>query len=462
MKGRLILLAVASVWAGLASHSPAQEGLLLDPKRTWAIVVGIDNYLYIDDLKYSVADARLMYTVLTDPLGIGLSPDRVFLHLSALNVATDTPSSSRGIDVQVEPQERSPEYPRLPAPMANYATTESIENSLTYILKNAKDDDVLVFYFAGHGDNYEDDLYLCTLETTITRGQPLAPALSMKKILERIRQSRLKTTLFIIDSCRSGTGAVNIEQLRLSQLPQFRRILQGKPAGSPTGRGIDVQAEKSPSVAVPRILALFSARDNQLAYEIDELGHGAFTYYLTRALRGGALGASEFRRQVRTPGRIIFTDLERYLQNTVSELVFTYTGQEQRPTFFPDLQAIGRIEATKFHPLFGISVVVDTSVAPSARVEVSAVNPAQKIVKETPCVFSVQELDRTIREVDAYTLRIYPKSLPPLTIDTPLVLNAPLSIRVSRENGVIKVHAQLGARELTVVNSAENSFIISY
>ena len=465
MKGRHLLLAFAMAWFALTSWAQAQREqpraeLLLDPKRTWAIVVGIDNYLYMRNLNYAVADARLMYTTLTDPLGIGLSPDRVFLHLSERRTGAEASDGDRGVGVQVESKTSARRPLRDPA--AYDATTESVIRSLDYVLKNAEQGDILIFYFSGHGDSVADDLYLCTLETIVSPEEIRATALSMRQILDKINQSRLKTTLFIVDSCRAGVGTEDIEQLRLSQLPQFRQILQGKTPQQQPGRGIGVQAERSPSLVVPRILALFSARDNQLAHESPELRHGVFTYYLVRALRGGAQGASEFRRQTRTPGRIIFTDLERYLQNTVGEFVFATMGQEQRPTFFPDLQAIGRLEAAKFHPLFGISITLDSSVAPEARVEIAPeYNPTQKLIKTTPCVFSVQELDRAIREVNLYSLRIYPKSLPSLLIeDVPLTLDAPLSIRVFREGGAIAVSARLGEKEFEVIKKSETNFVI--
>ena len=465
MKGRFILLAAVATWATLASKLQAQEKLLLDPQRTWAIIIGVDDYLHIRDLEHTSSDAQLMYTYLTDPLGLGLMSGRIFLHLSPSKTLGST--TARGVRVRAEQKHTvalSPP-PLLSYPVVYDSTVESIKKSLDYILSNANEGDALIFYFAGHGQSHDGKLYLYTLETPDKKGEKPKDdeALALREILEKIigseeKRSPLKTAWLIIDSCHAGAGEQDVKTV-LRELGQIEAELAAR-------AGVGVQAVGTPqsqteaSQAAPRFFVLFSARDFEEAYEGRLLRNGVFTYYLIRALRGGAFGAY-VRQFARPPGRIVAGDLGSYMQSAVGEFLYRTRGLFQSPTFFPELDKVARFETVRFSPLFGISVVVDASVATEARVEATApYNPTLKIVKMAPCVFSIRELDRTFREIDAYTLRIYPKSLPALTVAVPLTLDAPLSIRVLREGGAIEVRARLGERELEVIKKSETNFVV--
>jgi uncharacterized caspase-like protein len=454
-KERFIWLAAVVTWATLASKLQAQEELLFDPQRTWAIIVGVDSYLHLDDLSYTSSDAQLMYTYLTDSLGLRLMPERVFVHLSPGRALGSTQGSWR-VGVRAE-QKHTPALPppSLPRyPVAHEATVESIKRSLDYILRNAKEGDALIFYFAGHGQIHDGKLYLCTFETP--RSLKDDEALALEEILVKItgskgKRSPIKTAWLVIDSCYSGAGEQDVKTV-LRELRQIEAALGDRGVGIQVVEPAQSQSasQTAASQAAPRFFVLFSARDYERAYEPKELGNGVFTYYLVRALRGGAFGAY-VRQFARSPGRIVAADLGSYMQSAVGEFLYRTTGASQSPTFFPELDKVARLETVSFNPLFGISVIVDASMATEARVEaVAPYNPTLKIVKEAPCVFSIQELDRTFREMGDYTLRIYPKSQSPLTITVPLTLEAPSGIRLSREKEVLKVNARLGERELRV------------
>jgi uncharacterized caspase-like protein len=454
-KERFIWLAAVVTWATLASKLQAQGELLFDPQRTWAIIVGVDSYLHLDDLNYTSSDAQLMYTYLTDPLGLRLMPERVFVHLSPGRALGSTQGSWR-VGVRAE-QKHTPALPppSLPRyPVAHEATVESIKKSLDYILRNAKEGDALIFYFAGHGQIHNGKLYLCTFETP--RSLKDDEALALEELLVKItgskgKRSPIKTAWLVIDSCYSGAGEQDVKTV-LGELRQIEAALGDRGVGIQVVESAQSQSasQTAASQAVPRFFVLFSARDYERAYEPKELGNGVFTYYLVRALRGGAFGAY-VRQFARSPGRIVAADLGSYMQSAVGEFLYRTTGASQSPTFFPELDKVARLETVSFNPLFGISVIVDASIATEARVEaVAPYNPTLKIVKEAPCVFSIQELDRTFREMGDYTLRIYPKSQSPLTITVPLTLEAPSGIRLSREKEVLKVNARLGERELRV------------
>jgi hypothetical protein len=382
-------------------------------------------------------------------------PERVFVHLSPGRALGSTQGSWR-VGVRAE-QKHTPALPppSLPRyPVAHEATVESIKKSLDYILRNAKEGDALIFYFAGHGQIHDGKLYLCTFETP--RSLKDGEALALEEILVKItgskgKRSPIKTAWLVIDSCYSGAGEQDVKTV-LGELRQIEAALGDRGVGIQVVEPAQSQSasQTAASQAAPRFFVLFSARDYERAYEPKELGNGVFTYYLVRALRGGAFGAY-VRQFARSPGRIVAADLGSYMQSAVGEFLYRTTGASQSPTFFPELDKVARLETVSFNPLFGISVIVDASIATEARVEaVAPYNPTLKIVKEAPCVFSIQELDRTFREMGDYTLRIYPKSQSPLTITVPLTLEAPSGIRLSREKEVLKVNARLGERELRV------------
>lgn len=81
--------------------------------RNWGVIVGIADYDTVGDLDYSVADADSVYNLL---------------------LADSSWSASR-ITLLKDSQ----------------ATRLAVENALTTMASNADDDDICLFFYAGHG-----------------------------------------------------------------------------------------------------------------------------------------------------------------------------------------------------------------------------------------------------------------------------------------------------------------------
>lgn len=218
--------------ATLASKAIAQR---------WAVVVGISDYLYsgrgLTPLQFADRDATEFWDFLHSPQGGGFAP----AHTKLL--------------------------------MNEQATTRNIRAGLYSFLKRAEKDDLVVIYFAGHGapePGRPDNLYLVTYDTDPNDLASTAfPMWDMETALKRyIVADRV---VIIADACHSGgiggegglrsVGNANLINTYLANLQKTK-----------PGRAIITASEA-----------------NQLSREGDEWeGHGVFTYFLLKGLKGDA------------------------------------------------------------------------------------------------------------------------------------------------------------------------------
>ena len=239
-------------------------------KNIWAVVIGIDKYPNIRQLKYAVNDAGLFYD-----------------HLVKRN---QIPGENVVLLLNQD------------------ATLTKIRSVLGTDLKNkAGKDDMVVIYFAGHGATERDaqspdgdglEKYLLPFEADLKDLYATAlPMDELSKIFNRIRSERL---IFIADACYSGASGgrtIGAGGMRASISEAFiDRIAGGK------GRVI-----------------MTASGANEVSAEKDELGHGVFTYYLVEGLKGKA----------DTDKDGVVTVDEAF--NYVSRQVPTATAQEQHP-----------------------------------------------------------------------------------------------------------------------------------
>jgi len=149
------------------------------------------------------------------------------------------------------------------------ATRENILKTFQTLKEKAQPQDLVIFYFAGHGDNRAEQWYFIPHEVT----QPeLTEEISVKgissdTISEELRQVRSLKVLLLLDSCKSGTA-----------LASFRGY-EDRKAMSQLARssGVHIIASTTPS---------------QNAVEVSDLGHGVFTYLLLKGLSGEAASKS--------------------------------------------------------------------------------------------------------------------------------------------------------------------------
>lgn len=222
--------------------------------KIYAVVVGVSRYTSMPSLKFTDDDAFRFYSFLKSPEG-GALPDEQ-------------------IAVLVDES----------------ATRENVLRTMRQYFLKADANDVVLFYFSGHG------LEGCFLPVDF---DGYNNKLRHEEIKQILMQSKAKHKLCIADACHSGT---------------LNDGLAAK--GQPVSLDKYYQAfeESNGGVAL-----LMSSKAEELSLEDHGLRQGVFTYYLLRGLKGAA----------NTNGDNIITIRELY--NYVLVKVREYTTNVQTP-----------------------------------------------------------------------------------------------------------------------------------
>jgi hypothetical protein len=239
-------------------------------RRVWAVVIGIDAYLHVRKLKYAVNDAQAFYDLLVQTNQV--PPENVFLMVN------------------------------------RQAGLKQLRSTLGSRLKSrAGKDDMVIIYFAGHGATERDMLspdgdglekYLLPYDAD--PNDLYASALPMREIAHIFHRIRSERLVFIVDACYSGASGgrtISVSGIRANLSDAFLERIAG-------GKG--------------KIIITASSA-NEVSVEKEELGHGVFTYFMVKALRGEA----------DTDQDGVVTVDEAYYY--VSDHVTRATGQEQHP-----------------------------------------------------------------------------------------------------------------------------------
>lgn len=173
-------------------------------------------------------------------------------------------------------------------------------------LNSSAEDDVVVVYLAGHGETIGDDWYFIPHELT----QPeqadrlKAGGLSSRELSGALRSIPARKVVVLIDACKSGAAAGG-----------FSSPVAGT-------RGLEerrVLAQLSRATGTHLIAA---TTKEQLASELDQLGHGVFTYVLLQGLSGkAAAGGND----------ITARKLMVYVEQALPELSKRFRAEEQFP-----------------------------------------------------------------------------------------------------------------------------------
>ena len=219
--------------AALPSPRPAGTG------RRIALIVGISRY---EDptinLQYAAADARALAAFLTNP---------------ALG-----PAAFRKEDVQLLVDDQ--------------ATVKAINTGLREYLQQARENDFVLFFFAGHGapdPNRREDLYLLAHDTDPEN--IAGTGLLMTHVREAISQIPARDVLILGDACHSaGIGAV--PGMRAVKDNAINQVF------------LDKMRHASGGLAI-----LTASESAQASYENEKWGkHGVFTHFLLEGLQGDA------------------------------------------------------------------------------------------------------------------------------------------------------------------------------
>ncbi len=184
---------------------------------------------------------------------------------------------------------------------------QTIRASLKQISTAAKSPDTILCYFSGHGmlEPNTQQAYLCLADTQ--KDNLVNTALALQELLQLLGNCAAHQQLVWLDACHSGgmtlrgiTQTTKAEPL-LNPIPQLVEVLQQR-------------ANKTQG-----FYALLSCDQGQQSWEFPELGHGVFTYYLMRGLRGEAAD-TEGRIDVDSLYRYVYHQTLQYIDKTNQQL----------------------------------------------------------------------------------------------------------------------------------------------
>ena len=210
--------------------------------RKYAVIVGLNDYTDsgIGTLKYAVADAEAIHQALSTAPD-GFKPEHTVL-------LSDN-----------QPVEYRP-------------TRSNILKYLSSYINLAGPDDTILVYFAGHGTTVDNRLYLLPSDASISLLEDTS--IAFERVKTMLEESPAKRKVLLLDACHSGAGR------------SINRMSQGLKEQL-------LEASKG-------MVTLASCGPEEVSHEMDESGHGAFTYFLLEGLTGkadanadGLIGAKE-------------------------------------------------------------------------------------------------------------------------------------------------------------------------
>ncbi len=185
------------------------------------------------------------------------------------------------------------------------ATTSSIMSTLQRLSYGIKDNDELIFFFAGHGEIDNGRQYLITYDTSYS--DIPSTAIPLDELFSNIRNFGRVT--FFLDSCYSG--------MPINALQRGGENLERDPFE--VLKNLEYQ------------VAFASCKNGEKSYGSEILQHGTWTYHVIQALTGKAPNC------IYNPnGELKSSSLQEYLNNHVPSFVRQEHGEQkiQTPWFF--------------------------------------------------------------------------------------------------------------------------------
>lgn len=274
----------SAVLALILSESRIPWGSVAAQQRlpdAYALVIGVSSYPKFpgdQQLKYPAADASLFAEFLESSQGGGFPARQV-------RVLTDSA-----------------------------ATRENIYRAMQWIGSQAREQDVVYVFFAGHGikDETDDAVYLMPYDANPSN--PAALGIRADLFLEEIRRRfSARQVIAFIDACYSG-AALNpggVARGNDNIVSELRRLW----------------ANAFNDESLIR-MAFISARPGQLSWESESLRHGLFTWYLVHGLKGAADSPPR-------DGIVRAGELSRFLEDSVEAFSVRTFRREQTPVVSP-------------------------------------------------------------------------------------------------------------------------------
>lgn len=250
----------------------------------WALLVGINNYENenLSDLQFAAKDVQAVADELRK--SAGFAPEKVKVMTTDLNKASML-----------------------------YPSADNVIAQLQLLADNVEPNDLLVFYFSGHGFQYEKGHFLATANANPFNLTTLRKtAISLDDLNEQLALIRARQSVFVLDACRNDP---------LKSRGADNNTLTGEFAEQVKNLGAQSTLDEDQPVGKAVLMA---CSQGQKAWEWPEQQHGVFSYYLLEGLRGKAAEPS---------GEITAYSLFTYVQNRVFEWSKLNKSQPQLPDF---------------------------------------------------------------------------------------------------------------------------------
>ena len=163
-----------------------------------------------------------------------------------------------------------------------FPTRENILRKIDSLLMNINSDDMLVFFFSGHGvSDYEEKAYILPIDTDTNN--LYKTSLNVDEIVSKFQNRNLKKFILVLDACRDTLySSKNASRNSMKE------------------RNFDES-----QVAV----SFYSTRSGFFSYEDDESDYGVFTKFMIYGLEG--------RGDLNSDGIVTFSELENYVTESL-------------------------------------------------------------------------------------------------------------------------------------------------
>ncbi len=235
-------------------------------KGLYAIVIGIEEYREkLPSVDFATSDARLVTKYLTQVMGY---PEE--------NVVTLL-------------NERA-------------AKSDFVKYFEKWLPNNVEKDGTVLIYYSGHGspNPKSGDAYLVPFD-----GDPTfihETGFSLKRLYRNLEKLPVREVIVMLDSCFSGAGGRSV-------LAKGARPL--------------VVKLKNDLVMNRKTVVLSASLGNQISSTYDKKGHGLFTYFMLKGLKGEADGNSD--------GKVEITELFDYIKPNITRIARKLYNNEQTP-----------------------------------------------------------------------------------------------------------------------------------
>ena len=252
------------VIAKTANNSISSRGIVLDQESDepttlrkpslHAVMIGVDDYKDDNlDLNYAAKDANDLHQALEQASKKFFNVDdtnRVFFYNLTING-----EGKLGTD---KIKGKTPDK-------------ANINQTLEEIEKKSKPEDILLVFFAGHGEIVDkDQLLLLTTEATSANFE----GIRMRELLEQLNKIPAGKRVLILDACHSGAAINNMDMAQLTG----KRDVKDAERQSQRLKELDKLASKSGFAIIT------ASSSDQKALELPQYEHGLMTYALLNAM----------------------------------------------------------------------------------------------------------------------------------------------------------------------------------